>query len=109
MSSRIEEQIKQIQVESSASEIARMLFDEVTSYQSKIEADMDVAVLAASNVGPIIVHQIDYIGDTMIVFRGVDTYGNPSELIQHKTQLNFLLRSLKKDKPYSPQIEIGFH
>lgn len=56
----------------------------------------------------ILVENIGYIGHTMISFHGKDTSGNPLELIQHISQLNFLLMACKKSEPELPKRKIGF-
>lgn len=82
--------------------------DYVLEFQRSLDKDHDVALLL-THFGSSILMEVTHIGyeeSVLIVFKGyVD--GRQSTLIQHVSQLNFLLTSVPKD-PEKPKRKIGF-
>lgn len=56
----------------------------------------------------LLVKDIGYSGYTLVCFHGEDTSDNPLELVQHVSQLNFLLMVVRKPEPEVPKRKIGF-
>lgn len=100
----------QIQAESTAEPIAKHLFQEILRFQQNLPDTEDVLMMLVqfNQSTTILVENIGYIGHTMISFHGKDTNNNPIELIQHISQLNFLLTACKKLEPELPKRKIGF-
>lgn len=86
-----------------------ILMKSILAYESTLDENQEVAVQLAS-FGQSVVMQVTKIGysnPSIIHFYGY-VNGNKSELIQHITQLNFMLTSLPKAEPERPTRRIGF-
>lgn len=107
---QIEINAAKIQQESTAEKIAMQLYEEIIEYQNNLPDSEDVAIMLVqfNQSTTILVENIGYIGYTLISFHGKDNNGNPLELIQHISQLNFLLTVVSKPVPEAPKRRIGF-
>jgi hypothetical protein len=56
----------------------------------------------------IIVDDIGYWNPSLICFYGVSVKGERVQLIQHVSQISFLLIAVKSSKPIQPKERIGF-
>lgn len=99
-----------IQEESVASIVAENLYQEVINYQSNLTDGEDVAmsIVQFGQSTTILVDSIGYIGYNLVRFGGKDSSGKPLELIQHVSQLNFLLMVVPKEEPVKEKRQIGF-
>ena len=99
-----------IQEQSVAEIVAQNLYQEVLSYQANLPDEDDVAMIVVNfnQSTTILVDSIGYIGYNLIRFGGKDSSGKPLELLQHISQLNFLLTVVPKDEPEIPKRPIGF-
>lgn len=99
-----------IQEGSTAQIIAENLYQEILNYQSSLPDTEDVAMLIVNfnEATTILVDSIGYIGYNLVRFGGKDNSGKPLELIQHVSQLNFLLKVVPKLEPEAPKRKIGF-
>ena len=82
--------------------------DYVLEFQQSLDQEHDVDLLL-TNFGSSILMEVTHIGyeeSVLIVFKGY-VNGRQSTLIQHVSQLNFLLTSVSKD-PETPKRKIGF-
>ena len=82
--------------------------DYVLKYQESLDPDKDVALLL-THFGNSILMEVTHIGyeeSVLVVFKGF-VNGKESVLIQHVSQLNFLLTSVDK-APDVPKRTIGF-
>ena len=82
--------------------------DYILEFQKSLDPDRDVALLL-THFGNSILMEVTHIGyeeSVLVVFKGL-VNGRPSTLIQHVSQLNFLLTSVPKD-PELPRRQIGF-
>lgn len=80
----------------------------VLDFQSSLDKDHDVALLL-TNFGQSVIMEVTEIGyeeSVLMVFRGY-VNGKMSTLIQHISQLNFLITSVSKN-PKKPRRKIGF-
>lgn len=80
----------------------------VKDFQNSLDSDQDVALLL-TNFGQSVLMEVTEIGyeeSVLMVFRGY-VNGRMSTLIQHISQLNFLLTSVPKAKE-QPKRQIGF-
>lgn len=99
-----------IQEGSVAEVVAQNIYEEILKYQSKLSEKDDIA-LSIVRFGistTILVDSIGYIGYNLIRFGGKDNSGKPLELIQHVSQLDFLLTVAPKPAPEVPKRQIGF-
>lgn len=99
-----------MQLGSTAKQIAYNLYDEIIKYQESLPDSEDVIMMLVQFNQSILIRvtQIGYIGYNLICFFGEDTSGKPLELIQHIQQLNFLLNVAPKPEPNVPKRQIGF-
>ena len=85
------------------------IMTQVRSFQDTLDNEHEVGVMLSS-FGKNIVMNVDDIGfqnPNLLYFYGtVD--GSEAQLIQHMSQLNFLLIALKKQDPEMPPRRIGF-
>ena len=80
----------------------------VLAFQKSLDQEHDVGLLL-TNFGQTMLMEVTSIGyekSVLMVFRG-RVNGNEATLIQHISQLNFLLTAVPKD-PDAPKREIGF-
>lgn len=99
-----------IQEGSVAQIVAQNIYEEIVRYQSQLPEDNDVAmsVVQFGQSTTIFVDSIGYIGYNIIRFGGLGSSGKPMELLQHVSQLNFLLMVVPKAEPEVPKRRIGF-
>lgn len=99
-----------IQEESTAQIVAENLYQEILNYQTNLSNTEDVAmsIVKFNESITLFVDSIGYIGYNLVRFGGKDSSGKPLELIQHVSQLNFLLMVVPKPEPEVPKRKIGF-
>ena len=99
-----------IQEGSTAQIVAENLYQEIVNYQSSLSNSEDVvmSIVQFNETVTILVDSIGYIGYNLVRFGGKDSSGKPVELIQHISQLNFLLTVVPKSEPETPKRKIGF-
>ena len=99
-----------IQEGGTAQIVAENLYQEIINYQSYLDETEDVAMMVVkfNESITILVDSIGYIGYNLVRFGGKDNSGKPLELIQHISQLNFLLTVVPKPVPEAPKRKIGF-
>lgn len=94
-----------------AAQIANQVAAVVNAYNRNLNPDEEVGLMLTSFGQTITVNitGIGFIGTRLILFKGYLTSNNaPVELLQHVTQLNFLLISLKRENPQEEKKHIGF-
>ncbi len=87
-----------------------VLRTEIEEFQDKLSDEYDV-VLAMASFGNDMVLQVTEIGyhnPDMLFFYG-NVEGNAVQLIQHMSQLNFMLMAMKKEDPEKEPNRIGFN
>ena len=85
------------------------LKEEIEAFQRNLSEDLDVCVQLAS-FGTNILMQVTDIGyqnPDLLYFYGY-VNGNDAQLIQHMSQLNFMLMAVKREDPAKPPRRIGF-
>ena len=83
--------------------------EQIEEFQADLSDDVDVCVALAS-FGTSMIMQVTDIGyqnPDLLYFYGYIN-GNQTQLIQHISQLNFVLMAVKKEKPERPPRRIGF-
>ena len=83
--------------------------EQIKEFQKELSDDVDVCVALAS-FGTSMIMQVTDIGyqnPDMLYFYG-NINGNKTQLIQHTSQLNFVLMAVKKEDPERPPRRIGF-
>lgn len=87
-----------VQSDCTAEQIAHYLFEEIKNFQIKLNETEDIAmaVVQFNQEELLLVDYIGYIGYNLIRFSGKDSKSNPKEIVQHVSQLNFLLTVVPK-------------
>lgn len=100
-----------IKFKDDANTIAEEILTAVNTYNRNLDEDHEVGVMLASfgqTVSVNITH-VGYQGSKLIKFKGfLSDNGTPVELLQHVSQLNFLLISLEREHKEEPKKAIGF-
>ena len=92
-----------------ADEAISTIFEHIKESEDGLDEDHEVALKLASfgQAVTLYVSEIGYSNPSTLVFRGY-VNGNPATLLQHLTQLNFLLLAVPKSEPDKPPRRIGF-
>lgn len=83
----------------------------VKVFEGQLDNEHEVGVRLV-NFGQAIqfhVTEISYEDPSLIAFNGFLDDGSPVKLIQHTSQISFLLIKMKRLKPEEPKKPIGFH
>lgn len=106
---QIAELVKEIQT-NNAVDISKNLYDKIVEFQEKISPTQDVILLLVSfgQSYTMVVDGIGHSGNNLVCFHGTDNSGTEQVLIQHISQLNFLITSQPKEIPEAPKRTIGF-
>ncbi len=93
-----------------ASKFAANLRAAILHFEASLDADHEVGMRLVSFGQTITFHVEDvrYHNPSLIFFRGVSSEGHRVELIQHTTQISFLLMALPKADPLQPRRKFGF-
>lgn len=86
--------------------IAENLKKYVIDFEAQLDADHEVALRIASFGGVIFFHAetIGFANPDLVTFIGVTDEGERVQLVQHYTQLSFLLKAVKKLQPEARRI-----
>lgn len=91
-------------------DIEKSLIHYIRDFESKLNAEEEVLLLAASFGSSVTfyVTSIQFSRPNLIVFSGTTGDGGSTQLIQHCSQLNFLLKAVPKKDPEEERKPIGF-
>ncbi|MFJ7935099.1 DUF6173 family protein [Sporosarcina sp. NPDC096371] len=98
-------------LENDAAAIANQVVAAVNAYNRNLNPNEEVGLMLTSFGQTLTVNitGIGIIGTKLIIIKGFLTNNNaPVELLQHVSQLNFLLVSLKRENPQEVKKHIGF-
>ena len=86
------------------------LIEMINEFDSKLDQENEVGIKLVSfgQTVKIHVHDLGYFNPSLICFYGYLDDGSPIELIQHVSQISFLLIALKRLDPEIPKKPIGF-
>ena len=98
-------------VAKSAKGLLARLAASIKEFEASLDPDVEVGINLASFGQAIQIHvkAIGYIDPNLIVIDGFTGASEPVRLVQHMTQLNFLLMKLPRLAPDVPRQPIGFH
>ncbi len=101
-----------LEVQNGLARIARVRLEaQIRLFESQLDADHDVGIRLV-NFGSEITFQVTDIGSVepdLIVFSGKTQAGAPVQLIQQRSQVDFLLTTLERSDPDEPKRPVGFH
>lgn len=92
---------------------AEWAYDRVILYIRNFEAQLDNAHEVAmgftgADAGVLRIEGVGFYDPDIITFYGIDEDGLKTQLIQHDSQLNVVLRAVPKHAPEEPARRIGF-
>lgn len=95
----------------SASGLMKRLIAEIQEFEKTLDPKSDVGLLLVSfgQANTLRVTSLGCIQPNLIVFDGLGADGKPVRLIQHMSQLSFLLTRIPRANPEEPRRAIGFH
>ncbi len=93
-----------------ASQFANYLLSKINQFDDDLNSDLEVGLKLVSFGQTITFHVsgIGYYDPSLVVFAGFTDDGNRVELVQHVSQISFVLIALPKLKPEQPKNKIGF-
>ncbi|PLL14346.1 hypothetical protein C0V75_02605 [Tabrizicola sp. TH137] len=81
----------------------------IQNFEAQLDADQEVAMgFAGGQAGVLAIEGLGFFDPDLVTFYGRDEDGLKTQLIQHVSQLNVLLRAIPKDQPEDPPRRIGF-
>lgn len=82
----------------------------IRNFEAQLDADQEAAMgFAGSEAGVLQIEGLGFYDPDLLTFYGRDEMGNKTQLIQHVSQLSFMLRAVPKAQPEEPARRIGFH
>jgi hypothetical protein len=93
-----------------ASEFCEKLYRQIIVFDSKLDNNKEVAIRLVSFGQSVTfsVTNLGYSNPSLIRFCGYSSEGSYVELIQHVSQISFLLTSAQRENPDQPKRPIGF-
>lgn len=93
-----------------ASEFYKRIVEMINEFDSTLDHDHAVGVRLVSFGQSLTFHvtNIGYNNPSLIIFSGTLENGSPVQLIQHVSQISFLLTAVKRPNPHHPKKPIGF-
>ena len=81
----------------------------ITEFDQKLDSAHEVGLKIASFGSQIllVVRNIGYQNPNLLFFSGL-VNGKPAELVQHTSQLNFLMVAVPRENPSEPKLKLGF-
>ncbi|MBT8155286.1 hypothetical protein KMP13_15705 [Epibacterium ulvae] len=81
----------------------------IQNFEQQLDAEHEVAMgMTGGDAGVLRIEGIGYFDPDIITFYGTDTSGARTQLVQHVTQLNVMLRATPKPVKEKPANRIGF-
>ncbi len=81
----------------------------IRNFEEKLDAKHEVAMgFAGGDAGVLRIEGLGYFDPDIITFYGSDESGTKTQLVQHVTQLNVMLRAVTREVPTEPARRIGF-
>ncbi len=81
----------------------------IQNFEEQLDSEHEIAMgFAGSDSGVMRIEGIGFFEPDIVTFYGTDENGIKTQLVQHVTQLNVMLRALAKPKLSEPPARIGF-
>lgn len=93
-----------------AQNMFRQLVERVQEFEAKLDQEHEVGMRLVSfgKSTEFRVSRIGYLDPSLLWFQGVMPDGSDVELIQHVSQINFMLLKVRRKAPEEPRCPIGF-
>ena len=95
----------------SAAEFHKRLVRYVVEFENELDNSKEVGVRLVSFGQTVEFHveNVGYYNPSLISFIGKTEDGNPIQLVQHVSQISFLLMAVPRQNPERPRQEFGYH
>jgi hypothetical protein len=81
----------------------------IKNFEEQLDAEHEIAMgFTGSSTGALRIEGMGFFDPDIVTFYGSDDGGTKTQLIQHVSQLNVMLRALPKPKPEVAAMRIGF-
>ncbi|ESW61890.1 MAG: hypothetical protein Q27BPR15_04165 [Rhodobacter sp. CACIA14H1] len=81
----------------------------IQNFESRLDSTQEVAMgFTGGQAGVLTIEGVGFFDPDLVTFFGRDEDGLRTQLIQHVTQLNVILRAVPKQEPAEPPRRIGF-
>jgi hypothetical protein len=81
----------------------------IRNFEEQLDAEHEVAMgFVGGEAGVLRIEGLGYFDPDIITFYGTDQMGSRTQLVQHVSQLNVMLRALPKSNGSAPAKRIGF-
>ena len=81
----------------------------IQNFEKTLDGEHEVAMgFAGGEAGVLRIEGLGYFDPDIVTFYGSDSGGAKTQLVQHVSQLNVILRATPKPKPQEPAKRIGF-
>jgi len=98
-----------VEVKSAARWAYERLILYIKNFEEQLDSDQEVAMgFAGSDAGVLRIEGMGYFDPDIVTFYGTDHEGNKTQLVQHVTQLNVILRALPLVSFDEEPTRIGF-
>lgn len=90
--------------------LVKHIASEIQQFEASLDKDHEVGMRLVTFGQTVVihVHAVGYIQPNLVLFVGLTDDKKPVKLIQHQSQLSFLLMALPRLDPESPKRPIGF-
>lgn len=81
----------------------------IQNFEAQLDADEEVAMgFTGGQAGVIAIEGVGFFDPDIVTFYGRDEDGLRTQIIQHVSQMNVVLRAVPKEQPEEPPRRIGF-
>ncbi|AJE48986.1 DUF6173 family protein [Celeribacter indicus] len=81
----------------------------IQNFEEQLDSEHEIAMgFAGSDTGVMRIEGVGFFDPDIVTFYGCDESGAKTQLVQHVTQLNVMLRALPKQAPEEAPARIGF-
>lgn len=81
----------------------------IQNFEEQLDDEHEVAMgFTGGDVGVLKIEGVGFFDPDIVTFYGTDENGGRTQLIQHVSQLNVMLRALPREEPEAPPTRIGF-
>ncbi|MEM9579458.1 MAG: DUF6173 family protein [Pseudomonadota bacterium] len=100
---------KPVQTKSPAAWAYERLILYIQNFEEQLDSDQEVAMgFTGGDAGVLRIEGMGFFDPDIITFYGSDPMGGKTQLVQHVSQLNVMLRALPKEVKAAPPNRIGF-
>ena len=104
------EVLRNLQSEQSAQKLVKQILERIEAFDASLDNSEEVGIRLVSFGQTLTFHvsELGFIQPSLVIFRGFTEGEEPVELIQHISQISFLLMALKRLEVKEEKRKIGF-